>query len=482
MSASDSGRDRPEDLQGSTHESQKHGDEENPFIAFRRYADEQIASLLHSMIGIPSGYYQPSSRDWLVFSDDEEYGKSVKNWGARPGEDYYVRPGYHQGGSDGRDGASLWSQQAGDSGRDIERSASYENGSRNHRYGGHAVPGSVFDSAFDGTLPFGPLFLFRELAHLHAPFIFDFLSPSTSAGWPTAYLLFSPYSPLHLERQQQMRNRHHDYSLGSLFSSLVPPHDTERRKEPCWRDAFEDLLRIENGQEMLERDCTALNKKEESGKEWLAGMIARGSLGESWTHVNRPNGEKGDYFRCKRGPRHEAVPANENDAQRSPEPDESLTELDLYDAFLHQVNNEAEAVQASPLLKIILEEKRKHRRDLEELQRQWREMQVERPSDNGRQALPDTELDHYEQQQQLSQTETKANVGEPSELPAASRVLSTVTSTERRTQPDGSIRTKTIVNTRFADGREERFETDETNHHTGSSSDDRSKGGWFWKD
>src|SRR5215471_6848998 len=42
---------------------------ENPFIAFRRYADEHISALLQSVMGLPSAFSSPSTNSWLVFRD-----------------------------------------------------------------------------------------------------------------------------------------------------------------------------------------------------------------------------------------------------------------------------------------------------------------------------------------------------------------------------------------------------------------------------
>ncbi|KAL1953015.1 hypothetical protein VTO42DRAFT_3765 [Malbranchea cinnamomea] len=447
--------------------------EDNFFIAFRRYADEQISSLLHAVTGLPSSFFAPSPRDWLVFHD-AELTNALSCW-RHPLEDD------RRAGSDGD--SNRWSR---------------------HRYASHAFPSSIFDTVFDSPVGFGSASFFRDFSLL-SPFMFDFFAPSTSTAWPISYLLFSPYSPLHLERQQQVRrHKASDHTLIGWFAPLVSSSSSEKRevKEPRWREAFEDLLRLENGKEMLDWSSSEVAKKEESGKDWLAGMISRGSLGDGWTHVRSSDGDMGDYFKFTYDSSRQGEGERNDEGHKR-----EFTELDVYDSFLHQVNGDfegenGEPVTASPLLNIILEERRRHRRELEELQKHWREMHEVREAfrrEREAQRTPATESavqpQHTDKTETTADVETKTVASAPSSEDLAARLVSTVTRTERRTLPDGSIRTRTTVNKRFADGREENYETEEVNdnNHTQKLSqdeprsgnpdapDDKPKGGWFWK-
>ena len=437
--------------------------DENPFIAFRRYADEQISSFLHAMTGLPSSFFAPTNRDWLVFHDPE-LNNALGRWRHHSHEPSNEHHGSNEGGGSGR-----WSQR---------------------RHAIHAFPSSVFDSVFDSPFGFGPAALFRDFSHF-SPFTFDFLAPSTSSAWPIPYLLFSPYSPLHLERLQQVRrHRASDHTLVGFFAPLVSSYSSSEKrdiKEPKWREAFEDLLRLENGKEMLDRD-TAVAKKEESGKDWLSGMISRGSLGEGWAHVRSSSGDGNDYFKYTYDHTQKG-----GEQERAPETTRGgFTELDLYDHFLHQVNgdleDEEEPLAASPLMSIVLEERQRNRRELEELQRHWREVRDAFRRERETKEETESGLVPVQPLGSAVDMEAKATALVPPPEDLSARLVSTVTKTERRTLPDGTIRTKTTVNKRFADGREENYENEEVNdnnHNRPSStsdSDDKNKGGWFWKE
>ncbi|MCJ1328950.1 hypothetical protein MMC10_005627 [Thelotrema lepadinum] len=131
----------------------------------------------------------------------------------------------------------------------------------------------------------------------------------------------------------------------------------------------------------------------------------------------------------------------------------------------------------------------------------------------------ETELDMYERMLGLGHNDTAesrssaarpapssprepASPVSPSSEPTTS-VISTLTTTERVTMPDGSVRTKRVLKKRFADGREESNESEEVKQpqskvsnqspedawnrqtplkeeQTRSEPEERKKGGWFW--
>ncbi|EFR01195.1 hypothetical protein MGYG_04197 [Nannizzia gypsea CBS 118893] len=481
--ASDSGRDRSQTCPHGGRRSGAGDDEENPFISFRRYADKQLSNFLQSVVGLPSAVLPPA-KDWLGMND-EELSQALSARRDSSDNDCYHR---HKC----RDCNSNDDFSPSHGGYDERLFGANPSSTEQHRrYSSQSIPASAFDALFDSAWPTDPSFLFRDTAHLHGPFILDFMAPSTSAGWPISYLMFSPYSPLQLERQRQLRQRYQDDASSSWFSSLAPSHEHRGLREPQWREAFEDLLRIENGKPMLDRDPRE-ERPRESRKSWLAGLIQRGSLGDGWSHINQPDGD-GDYFKFQHIASNDTSPDHERTSQKNEASEEGnqFSELDLYDSFLHKVNHGTDISQTSPLLRAILEERKQQRQQLEELQLQWREMfrekEMERADD--RQAIADSAV--------IRSTASRTNKD------LLQPIVSSVTTTQRVMQPDGSIKTKTVVSKRFADGREENTETEEVTRNKHSAVDESSQvvasrgdnqrstpdgrekkrsGGWFWQE
>lgn len=441
------GRDMP--FPPPTDTSRPEAEEQNPFIAFRRYADEQISSMLHSVMGIPSMMAPPHSNKWPQF-DEEIQQRLRRNESAEPN------------GDEDRS-TDRWSRRHWGSGRDFFGSWGFPRNSFNS-----------FESFLDERSPFG---------------FGGFFSPDSafvggdSQTWPIPYLLLSPYSPLHLERPQG-RNGHNYGIISSFFS----PHEATELdpSQPRWRDAFEDLLRVENGQTLLDQSTESYRSRQ-SADEWLRGLVQRGSIGSNWRltgqddprygHALERSQQYNDIDRNTRIERQADAEKEKKIAEIKPE-----TELDLYDRFLNDIASAHEkysqAFADSPLMR-LLEEERK--RNLEN-QEHPRESHIETTESkdwleytaNGNRELLDSQY-----------------TGDQSS--AEPNVVSTMIRTVRRTQPDGSISTKTIQTRRFADGREESNESVEVipppaqankNQQQGSSGeekgDNNSTGGWFW--
>lgn len=49
----------------------RRGDESNPFVALRRFADEQVSSMLQSIIGLPSSVSTPQNDRWAIAAHDD---------------------------------------------------------------------------------------------------------------------------------------------------------------------------------------------------------------------------------------------------------------------------------------------------------------------------------------------------------------------------------------------------------------------------
>ncbi|KAF2204419.1 hypothetical protein GQ43DRAFT_437932 [Delitschia confertaspora ATCC 74209] len=113
---------------------------------------------------------------------------------------------------------------------------------------------------------------------------------------------------------------------------------------------------------------------------------------------------------------------------------------------------------------------------------------------------PATEIEAYERFLGSTSASTSTSMAQKSSSSDRPSVLSTLTTTERTVQPDGTVTTKVVLKKRFADGREESSETVQTQRgheddtkdvwremreaqFGGSFGTDEGKGkksGWFW--
>jgi hypothetical protein len=453
-------------------------DEENPFVAFRRYADEQISSMLQSMIGLPSIMTPPFPDKWSGFPDERNHSRQRRSgdeadWTTDSDRDDNARQGRRWEG---------------------RRRSDWDDFDRWDLHSRRPLDSFGFDSFFDDHFPLG----FGRLRSFH-PFLFDtFFSGEESQAWPIPYLLFSPYSPLHLERSRG-RDHHQRGIFSSLFSALKSTTEPGR-SEPRWREAFEDLVRIENGQPMLERSSDS-NSRKETGNEWLRGLVQRGSLGNNWKLIAGPNDNSPCNIVLERtGQQKSATPESSSSAdvsdrkRREPEDTEPATELDLYDRFLQDVVDAHEreyprAFSGSPLIRLLYDERKRHLDEWKERRQQWEresENWLEQASSGGNKS------DRRNNSEMVSSALSDHPDSGDAKTAASSEpsIISTMTRTERRTLPDGSVQTKIVKTKRFADGREESNESVEVVNppargaSNGSDNNDnqngKSNGGWFW--
>lgn len=171
-------------------------DDDNAFIAFRRFTDEAFASMLQGLVGLPSAFETHSDHErWLPY-DEQARRRTMQSWGASPQEQ------------------ATWNRETA---RDVE-------------YLEPRASPNVADAQDD---PVGD-------AHLRCPYRPPGTSRQRSAGeyenqpegravlgsplglWLARYLASSPYSPSNLEQRADMGD--------------VP-----------WRDAFEDLVEAQKG-------------------------------------------------------------------------------------------------------------------------------------------------------------------------------------------------------------------------------------------
>ena len=360
----------------------------NPFIAFRRFADEQMSNLMNGIFGLSTPFGAPSSSSdrksqdyqaWLkearasrqsLEREEQEAGRilDVYTKACRDSAQQELQKAF----SDQDEPLSCPYRPA-----DQEVSRQYEN---------------------DSELSLASLRFHLPPTILATPVLGRQLS-----SVPIGYLLFSPYSPIQLEHHQALRN-----------------------EGIHWREAFEDLLAVQNGEEL---SFACEHDELMSGAEWVRQMIAWNMRNNDLNNQIHRTSEA-----LRRNPqilaRFAAEQRSEDDVTEQEEyqvheddvddddddDDEQLTELDLYTDCLGRNNASAN----------------------------------EDYSKSHSQSLVRS-FAH------LQQDTTPIN--EPGSKPS---ILSTLTTTERTTLGDGTVHTKVVLKKRFSDGREESTETEHT--------------------
>ncbi|KAL4758959.1 uncharacterized protein BDW70DRAFT_140600 [Aspergillus foveolatus] len=476
-------------------------DDENPFVALRRFADEQISSMLQSVMGLPSSATSPRSEHWTIFSDDQTYSDQTRQRRCQGQE-------YNDDGGKADDNVPSGSRLNDPS---TVNDKYPDRPSRSRWYN----PDNRFDIDMFFNSFFDRFWLDdHAMARLFSPYHHPMFSSMTSAdspAWPVNYLMFSPYSPLHLERQARYRSHREQGVFTSLMSSMSLSSEAEcDPNEPKWREAFEDLLRLENGEPMLDRESGTVAKSE-SGKEWLAGLVKRGSLGKHWKFSSGSESQpwtsitldRLDHFDRPKNEASPSVPAPEktgSDSTTEVSNNRPATDLDLYDRFLADIDaREREFFGAfhSPLLQFLLEDRRRGRFGIfpsETNNKDDTESWLDLVSGGSKHTVPEAKDEsesteaHLSREPASSPAATEVRAENP---PVQNYVVSNSVSTERIRLPDGSVKTKTVRTKKYADGREEtNSSTEVVNPPQGDQSSDQQSGqqpnqtksGWFWRD
>ncbi|MCJ1304566.1 hypothetical protein MMC08_007379 [Hypocenomyce scalaris] len=468
----------------------KSDDDENPFITFKRYADEQLSSLVHGVLGLPSALISSSPNDrWKAF--DEEARR-----------------------------------------RSLERDAKLKDRD-NERWDAQECP---YGPADESTTSRNEQSFHDFVNRFPTPFlggIFSRLADQDGlpAAFPVLYVALSPYSPLRLEEHERLRG----YGMK-------------------WRHAFEDLMAVQSGQQMPSESERA-KQRPCSSTEWVGAMLERGVFG-GWKSMRY--GQEQDAARAE----DVDVRQPENDADE----DAELTELDLYQSFLGKNNPTSSsedptsaaisssrplsaegvsrllpdtpyaALGSADLLGLAAHSAQKatkydnagnYEKACEFYGQSVRYLclAMDREKNNEVAKLISAKMDEYADRadelwinrkesheadgrkpgimsayEELSQpqafTFTHSNQTKPS-------IISTLTTTEKRTLPDGTVHTKVVLKKRFADGNEESSETVHTTRGSDpqhlaqtqqaasvrdelakksahEAKDEKSQKGWFW--
>ena len=428
-------------------------DDDNPFVALRRFADENISSVLQSFMGLPSIVTPPSTEQWSIFANEHNYNNQR-------------------------------SRQSGDTSADSGEEAPNDA----YRYYRSAFGDSpaTWRSDFDDFSPFASSFML--------PFQFSFNGGMGDREyWPLPFLVFSPYSPLNLERRQQRSSGGFSSLMSSLgFSDNDKDSARDDEHEPRWKEAFEDLMRLENGKPMLDREPGAVSQGE-SETNWLRGMIQRGSMGDNWI-LHQDDGHPKEISIMKRSqfPSSPEQPASDENGTGAQQ-----TEQDMYEHFLQDLEDRRrEASNESRTLLSLLEDRAGFQAQRKSFLQNLEDIETSFLSGDAPKDSPVPETLQSSTSSSSSSSATEVHQGEPTTAVASDqpRVISTHTNTNRVRMADGSIHTKTVKTQRFADGHEESNESVDVVNPlerqdpaaaaaiSGQESGKSSGSGWFWKD
>jgi hypothetical protein len=320
-------------------------DPENPFIAFRRFADSQISSVLQSVIGIPSLFSPPDSssrwssiddfvakrreamvrarrefideleRDmWESLVDKDDTTKRQENemqkWGAFLGGSNAGRPKEGQGpdmvtamkdhekfGWDGKQRTRGNAPRVDDTKKD-----------RNERFIVSTSEGKVnLNRVVDRCDEGQGFWVSKDDARLRFNTIQD-QDPFSNPDQAIAWLLTDDYSPLYLD--QTLNYKLHpsfyksdaddsyfrgDYQPGDLYprfaAESIMRHDPRLASKVDWRAAFHDLTHYHNkGYLLPPSHQNALGKVAAPPYvgNWISHLVDTGSLGSRWCKLSTP--------------------------------------------------------------------------------------------------------------------------------------------------------------------------------------------------
>lgn len=496
--------------------------DDNPLVSFRRFADEQISSMLQSVMGLPSIVSSPQSDRWTVFNDSHDYnlvrhredGGSPSDTGGSP-EDSKRPPAPN----DDDKHTSTKSPQRAESSDPAQWNSRRRVDDSFADFFGF---GSFFDRFWlDDHLPLSSR-IFPLATHSSLFGILD--GDEDMPMWPAIYIMTSPYSPLQLEREARYR-AHRDQDQGifsSLVSSLKPSSESDQTydrdpAEPEWRDAFEDLLRVKYGKPMLDRESEPTGHRQ-TDKDWFTGLVQRGSLGEGWKYApsksaiwysnQSKKGQEGEHgktddvdeFPVKiHGIGIHGIDTRGIDAEKADtEQADPSTELDLYERFIQDIEEREQEFSRqfhdSPILRFLSDERQRYKEEIAAYRSRLAELESQNRNEDPRgwldlvsggskNTVPDSTV------QKPSSESSPTAVEQATEKP---HLVSTSTTTERVRLADGSVRKKIIKTKRFSDGREVSNESVKTTSRRensldsppaedSSGKDDSSRGGWFWR-
>ena len=385
------------------------------------------------------------------------------------------------------------------------------------------------------------------------------------------WLVASAYSPVFLSNPSMGKPSwvHVNHQEGKPFQMTTSGHrfteptelDADISKLP-WADAFEDLISLEQTGKMIDRNSPT----QSTPPTWIHDCVSRGSFGKSWgftddgmltkraisTSENKSQDQAPRYgperriadFDCIREEdalvnsraRRVLLDRGEDDINKAFE-DAMKWTVDLLGSMSIPVSDEdqekaSKAFQAA-VKPFFADEHDQQQEVAEEVRRLVAEAYNpdETPAFSDEKEVVSTALDNLTLEARHADpasvvpnvawsSNSSARSSGPAENNKSGSIVSTMTRTETRTMPNGSVETTRVLRRRFADGREEKEETvdvedfpshaqhvprgnwelpqnassplstdkaiqtapstkDEPNKHKGDAHE--KKGGWFWK-
>ncbi len=292
-------------------------DDVNPFVLFRRFADDQMSTLMNGVFSISSLFGSPSTPPRRSVEDYEKWLQEARESSqrlAREAEEaerimsVYTRA--H------KDNQRVVQDPISDNGNEPLRCPYRPAEEDIHGPENPDLDMSHLDDATRGCLSLVSLGLRLPSTVLAAPVLGEHLSTV-----PVAYLLYSPYSPVRLEQQ---------------------PHLCDQGAR--WREAFEDLLAVQSGQKLPAPRCS--QRVSESTIDWVRGMIdlaieqAEGDPGESSNAVGKVSDAVGGHLGLLSIFRHASQLESDTDIDENGDADNDdvvnegepeITESDMYD-------------------------------------------------------------------------------------------------------------------------------------------------------
>lgn len=326
-------------------------DPENPFIAFRRFADSQISSLLQSVIGLPSLFSQPESSNRWPSIDDfvgkrreamlraqqelieelerdtresvmekdntvERQQEEMQKWGAlldaakvdrskeRQDPTRQALAGHEKLGWDGKQRTEAKTAHLNETTKD-----------RDERFSVSTPEGTVHLKRVVDRWDEGQGFWMAEDDPRLEFNRFTGQDPLSDSGHALSWLLTDDYSPLYLDRTLPYKLHQSfykcdaddsyfrgDYHRGDLYPRFAPTsvvrHDPRIVERVNWRAAFHDLLAVHHQGYLPQRDQSEKTINDASTMNvgaWMDHLVHTGSLGPQWHKLSGSNSVHGPY-------------------------------------------------------------------------------------------------------------------------------------------------------------------------------------------
>jgi hypothetical protein len=316
--------------------------------------------------------------------------------------------------------------------------------------------------------PHDPLFIAQWQSKRLQPFD----NPHDTIPW----LFTSGYSPIflcnpcqpHVDSVMIDQAVNHPLTLTNVVYNkgcriYKDPNKTLNRRERLakgnsWADAFEDLVSLQQTGRMVERDYSTYK----TPKTWIHDMVARGSLGPTWGFNDHGQLTKlimGDV----------STTPIWRDRLSNMEPDSYVPKV--ADDIIHAVK------QVSPEgVKLVddfvdrtldsVDEALNNATDgpWHELSDFMKEEFSKMKDDTASQGHDEESTSHSEISQSAWSSSSKTWASIDHEGDKSDSILSTTTTTERWTRPDGTVETRRVFKKRFADGREVEEESHDYKH------------------